>query len=173
MHDGPGLVYRALRRHAVPLPGMKPLTHSFSHRLLSLLLAGLVLTASVGLTVGRHSCRVSGQSWTHLTLPGLSAADGCAPALEVSALPELSDDCCDVAARLHKLSSPSPKPALAKVLVPAPLLLALPPAALVWPSFGTELVPAGAQGVRWFAADSSPPAPSGRAVLLQGSKLVV
>ena len=149
---------------------MKPATLSFSHRLLSLLLAALVLTASVGLTVRRHTCRISGRSTAHLLLPGLAGAAGCGPA---AAVPELRDGCCDVAAQEHKLSSPAGPALLAKVLVPTPLLLALPPPVMPrWPAAAGAEATAAALGVRWFAADSSPPA-SGRAVLLRGRKLVV
>ena len=138
-----------------------------SHRLLSLLLAGLVLAASVGLTVQRHTCRISGRSTTRLALPGMGAADGC-----TLAAPQVRDGCCDVAAQVHKLSSKAGHVQLAKVLVPTPLLLALPPVAQRWAPVAGARATAGARGVRWFAADSSPPA-SGRAVLLRGSKLVV
>ena len=47
----------------------------YHHRLLSALLAVLVLATSVGLTAERHRCRISGRSTVALSLPGLASHD--------------------------------------------------------------------------------------------------
>ncbi|MEJ7665040.1 MAG: hypothetical protein WKG07_38740 [Hymenobacter sp.] len=60
-------------------PAMSRRPYPTRHRLLSTLLALLVLATSVGLTAERHRCRISGRSTVALSLPGraLPEADGC------------------------------------------------------------------------------------------------
>jgi hypothetical protein len=51
--------------------------YSLFRRFVSLMLAVLVLTASVGLTVQRHTCRMSGRSKVDVTVPGRAPLRGC------------------------------------------------------------------------------------------------
>jgi hypothetical protein len=143
------------------------MSHSLSHRLLSLLLAALVLTASVGLTVQRHTCRISGRSKVSVDLPGTGAVlAGCAGQLPT----RLKRDCCDFSKHHHKLSSAAHELSVSKV--PPPLLAAWLPE-LAWPSGPIEAVLPAIAGTRWFAADSSPPPLGGRALLTWACTLVV
>ena len=139
-------------------------------RLVSLLLAVLVLVASVGLSVQRHTCRMSGRSLVAVSVPGQLTPRGCngqpAPARLV-----IKNNCCDLSSHLHKLSAPAHELA-AKVLVPDPLLAVAWPPAVVWPTMAPAVTqPVGSP--RWLAADSSPPPRSGRELLVFGGKLVV
>lgn len=144
-------------------------SHSLFRRLVSLLLAVLVLTSTVGLTVQRHTCRISGRSKVEVSVPGQLALRGCvgqlAPATSVA-----KDNCCDFSSHLHKLSAPAHELA-AKVLVPAPLLAVLVPE-MTWP-VAPAAVAQGTEGPRWFAADSSPPPRGGRTLLAFVCRLVV
>ncbi|MGY3090332.1 hypothetical protein ACVWYF_003387 [Hymenobacter sp. UYAg731] len=137
---------------------MRP--HSLSHRLVSVLLAVLVLITSVGLTVQRLTCRMSGQSTVAVSVAGRAELRGCLGELAPT---KARDGCCDFSKHEHKLSSPAHELA-AKVLVPVPALLLAAPA-LGWPvAPGAGGALAGA-GPRWFAADASPPPLGGRALL--------
>jgi hypothetical protein len=147
-------------------------------RLTSLWLALLVLTASVGLTVQQHTCRVSGLTQRSVVL---TPHHGCAPAGMATAaagcqLPAplkkavVKDGCCDFSAHHHKVDAAAHDFALSKVPVPA--LLAVLPSPPVWP------VPAAAASVAaeqqiWYAADASPPPRGGRALLAFACTLVV
>lgn len=146
---------------------MRP--HSLSRRLFSLLLAVLVLTSSVGLTVQRHTCRISGRSKVEVSVPGQLALRGCDGQLAPVA-PVAKDNCCDFSKQVHKLSAPAHELA-AKVLVHAPLLAMLVPA-ITWP-VAIAVVAPKAQEPRWFAADSSPPPLGGRGLLTFVCTLVV
>ncbi len=144
--------------------------HSFLRRLVGLLLAVLVLTASVGLTVQRHTCRISGRSRVEIAVPGQLAFRGYTGQL-APARPIAQDNCCDFSSHLHQLSAPALE-LVAKVLLPVPVFVAWQPAGIAWP------VPprAGALQIaapRWFAADSSPPARGGRGLLAFACTLVV
>ena len=141
---------------------------SFARRIVSLWLAALVLTASVGLTVERHTCRFSGRSRASLALLG-AGPRSCYGAL---APPRAKDGCCDFSRHLHKLTAPAHEQAFGKVLVPGPLLAAWLPGA-VGPRVPRRPAQAGAAGPRWFAADASPPPLGGRALLRWAGKLVV
>lgn len=145
---------------------MKP--RSLTHRIVSLWLAVLVLTASVGLTVERHTCRFSGRSRANLALLG-PAPRGCYGAITP---PRLKDGCCDFSSHLHKLTAPAHAHAFEKVPVPGPLLAAWLPGA-AWPQRLVSGAAVSAAGPRWFAADASPPPPGGRALLRWVGKLVV
>jgi len=139
-----------------------------SHRLLSLLLAALVLTASVGLTVQRHTCRISGRSKVSVGLPGAGQVlAGCAGELPTRA----KSGCCDFSKHHHKLSAAAHDVVSAKVLLP-PLLAAWLPE-LVWPRPAQAAALPGVAAERWFAADSSPPPLGGRALLTWACTLVV
>ncbi|MDO7876665.1 hypothetical protein Q5H93_18105 [Hymenobacter sp. ASUV-10] len=139
-----------------------------SHRLLSLCLAALVLAASVGLTVQRHTCRISGRSKVSVGLPGAARAlTGCAGELPT----RVKSDCCDFSKHHHKLSAPAHDVVSAKVL-PPPLLAAWLPA-LAWPRPANAAKLPGVAAERWFAADSSPPPLGGRALLTWACTLVV
>lgn len=143
--------------------------YSLFHRLVSLLLAVLVLTASVGLSVQRSTCRMSGRSTVDVLLAGQNAQRGCGGQL-VPTWPILKDNCCDHSSHLHKLSAPAHELA-AKVLVPAPLL-AVFTVAVVWPCAVAKNSP-NVGAPRWFAADSSPPPRGGRSLLTFACTLVV
>ena len=139
---------------------MRP--HSSFRRLVSLLLAVLVLITSVGLTVQRLTCRMSGQSTVAVSVAGRAELRGCMGEL-APATPKAKDGCCDFSKHEHKLSSPVHELA-AKILVPVPGLL-MTEAAQPWsvkPVAGALLA---GNGPRWFAADVSPPPRGGRALL--------
>ena len=136
--------------------------HSLSRRLVSVLLAVLVLITSVGLTVQRLTCRMSGQSTVAVSVAGRADLRGCMGEL-APATPKASDGCCDFSKHEHKLSSPAHELA-AKILVPVPtLLVALP--LLGWPVTPADEASPASAGPRWFAADASPPPLGGRALL--------
>ena len=146
---------------------MRP--HSLFRRLVSALLAVLVLVASVGFTVQRLTCRMSGRSTVAVSVAGQADLRGCTGAL-APATPAAKDNCCDFSKQLHKLSVPTHELA-AKILVPLPLLAVAAPG-LSWRAApATPTLPAS--GPRWFAADSSPPPLSGRGLLTFVCKLVV
>lgn len=143
--------------------------YSLFRRLVSLLLAVLVLAASVGLTVQRQTCRLSGRSKVDVLVAGMAAAGNCGGQL-APARSFVKDNCCDVSSHLHQLTAPSQELA-AKVLVPAPLLA-------VWlPEATWARVPvvddAEARALRWFAADASPPPRGGRGLLAFVCTMVV
>jgi hypothetical protein len=145
------------------------LRHSLFRRFVSLLLAVLVLTTSVGFTVQRLTCRMSGRSTVALSVAGRAELHGCAADM-TPATPVVKDNCCDFSKQLHKLTTPAHELA-AKVLIPAPVLAFLPPAsASPKPVFATLSL---ANAPRWFSADSSPPPLGGRGLLAFVCKLVV
>jgi hypothetical protein len=142
---------------------------SLFRRFISLVLAVLVLTASVGVSVQRHTCRMSGRSQVALSVAGPTVPGGCI-GLQAPARPVAKDNCCDVSSHLHKLSTPAHE-LVAKVVVPAPLLAVLAPTP-TWPMPLLVAVPATSEA-RWIAADSSPPPRAGRALLAFVCTLVV
>jgi hypothetical protein len=155
----------------------RPLPHH--HRLLSALLALLVLATSVGLTAERHRCRISGRSTVALSLPGLASHDDEAPTRPAKpgrpCGKRRADGCCDVSHLHHKLNAQSQAGDLAKWLPSPPHLL--PPALLpapVWAGFGAA-APLAASVAVGTAANSSPPgAPlAGRVLLTRHCTLVV
>jgi hypothetical protein len=150
----------------------------YHHRLLSALLALLVLATSVGLTAERHRCRISGRSTVALSLPGLAR-----PSEEAAARPGQSkrpcgkrrtNGCCDVSHSQHKLNAqsaagvakwlPDAPPALAPALLPAPVWVGLPASAPLAAAVATGL-----------AANTSPPGVprAGRVLLTLVCTLVV
>lgn len=139
---------------------MRP--HSSFRRLVSLLLAVLVLITSVGLTVQRLTCRMSGQSTVAVSVAGHGELRGCLGELAPTT-PKAADGCCDFSKQEHKLSSPAHELA-AKILVPVPELAAIAPLQN-WPMPQAASVLRAATGPRWFAADTSPPPLGGRALL--------
>lgn len=139
---------------------MRP--HSPFHRLVSLLLAVLVLVTSVGLTVQRLTCRMSGQSTVAVSVAGHAKLRGCLGEL-APATPKAADGCCDFSKQEHKLNSAAHELA-AKALVPVPALVAVVPA-MTWPAPAAAVASLAASGPRWFAADASPPPLGGRALL--------
>jgi hypothetical protein len=156
------------------------------HRLLSALLALLVLATSVGLTAERHRCRISGRSTVLLSLPGLAHSDDAAPTQgklgnscgnqrSVSAKRRTSG-CCDISHSQHKLNAQSAA-GLAKWLPTPPT--SLPPALLpapVWPGLGEGVgLPLAASVAVGTAANSSPPGVprAGRVLLTLVCTLVV
>lgn len=143
--------------------------HSFFRRFVSLLLAVLVLITSVGFTVQRLTCRMSGRSMVALSVAGRAELRGCAASMTPTA-PVAKDNCCDFSKQLHKLSTPAHELA-AKVLVPVPVLAFLPPS-VSWPKPAVAPLPP-ASTPRWFSADSSPPPRGGRGLLAFVCTLVV
>ncbi len=139
---------------------MRP--YSRFRRLVSLLLAVLVLITSVGLTVQRLTCRMSGQSTVAVSVAGRAELRGCMGEL-APATPKAQDGCCDFSRHEHKLSSPAHELA-AKILVPVPMMPAIVPL-LSWPASTAAAGSRPASGPRWFAADTSPPPLGGRALL--------
>ena len=140
------------------------------HRLLSALLALLVLATSVGLTAERHRCRISGRSTVALSLPGLTPPAEAKPDASKPGRPcgkRRTSGCCDVTHLHHKLTAQSEAAGFAKWLPSPPQLL--PPALLpepVWPPLPTGALVAAAVA-SGTAANSSPPgAPKAGRVLL-------
>ena len=134
--------------------------HSLLRRFVSFALALLVLTASVGLSVQRQTCRMSGRSKVNVSmLSKVAAPTGCNDQTTSVA----QDHCCDFSSHLHQLTTPAYELA-AKVLVPAPLLAVLPAMGVSWP-MPTVVEVLKTNVPRWFAADSSPPPLGGRGLL--------
>ena len=144
--------------------------YSLFRRLVSLPLAVLVLTASVGLTVQRLTCRMSGRSSVSLAVTGQSVPRGCI-APPATARLRANGHCCDFSSHLHKLSCPGQELA-AKVLVPLPWLAVGVPATSWRGVAAAQLLPEMVSP-RWFAADSSPPPRGGRGLLVFVCTLVV
>ncbi|MGY2133192.1 hypothetical protein ACW9KT_13255 [Hymenobacter sp. HD11105] len=146
----------------------RPLTHRFFSGLLAL----LVLTASVGLTVQRRTCHMSGRSTSAFTFT--PATDACEPVPTVSAccadLLQLREACCDLSTDFHKLNAPAPA-LLGGKFLPAPAINAWLPTT-VWPPFPAAPLLAQA-AVRWYASDASPPPRAGRVLLTFGCTLVI
>lgn len=149
----------------------------YCHRLVSALLALLVLATSVGLTAERHRCRISGRSTVALRLPGLaSPADASAPASQPGqpCKKRRAAGCCDVSHLHHKLSAQSAEAGLAKWLPEPPQ--SLPPAlpAPVWVAFGIG-APLAASVAVGTAANSSPPGVprAGRGLLVRHCTLLI
>ncbi|HEX8425674.1 HYC_CC_PP family protein [Hymenobacter sp.] len=137
----------------------------FFHRLFSALLALLVLTASVGMTVQQHVCHLSGNRTTSVVFT--TPQHRCpAPKSETkhygpAGQAQLKAGCCDFSAHLHKLDALTPEMVWAKLL-PSPFVATGWPA-LTWPSLPPTLLVAQADA--WHAADSSPPLRAGRVLL--------
>jgi hypothetical protein len=151
----------------------------YRHRLLSALLALLVLATSVGLTAERHRCRISGRSTVALSLPGLASHEDEAPTGPAKpgrpCSKRRADGCCDISHLHHKLNAQSQADAPAKWLPSPPHLL--PPALLpapVWPGCGLA-APLAASVAVGTAANSSPPGVprAGRVLLTRHCTLVV
>jgi hypothetical protein len=149
----------------------------YRHRLLSTLLALLVLATSVGLTAERHRCRITGRSTVALSLPGLASHEDETPASKPGRPcgKRRANGCCDVSHLHHKLSTQSADAGLAKWLPTPPAHL--PPALLPAPVWAGLLASAPlAAGVAvGTAANSSPPGVlrAGRVLLIRYCTLVV
>lgn len=136
-----------------------------SHRLFSALLALLVLTASVGMTVQQHTCHLSG-SRTASVVFSVPQHRCPAPKPEAghhlhSSQTHLKAACCDFSAHLHKLDAPTSALTWAKLL-PTPIVVTW------WPTPSWPILPPAllvAQADAWHAADSSPPLRAGRVLL--------
>ncbi|GAB2475274.1 hypothetical protein GCM10011375_23470 [Hymenobacter qilianensis] len=156
-------------RYRIFAPVKRPLTH----RIFSGLLALLILAASVGLTVQRRTCNVSGRSTANITFR--AAVDACQPSNNVldcgaSVASQLRQACCDLATDFHKLSAPAPASLGGKFLAgPA---ISPWPATTVWPPIPASPLLAQA-ACRWYASDASPPSRAGRVLLAFGCILVV
>lgn len=144
--------------------------YSLFRRLVSLLLAVLVLTASVGLTVQRLTCRMSGRSSVSLAVAGQPAPRGCIAPPATTRL-RANGHCCDFSSHLHKLSIPGQELA-AEVLVPLPWLT-VGVSATGWRGVAAAQLLPETVSPRWFAADSSPPPRAGRGLLMFVCTLVV
>ena len=130
-------------------------------RFVSLLLAVLVLTASVGLTVQRLTCRISGHVVVAVSAPGRADLHGCIRAA-ASDQPRAKDSCCDFSKHEYKILTPT-HALVAKMLVPVPLL-AWAASAGAWPVSSSVVAPQSS-GPTWFAANAAPPPKSGRELL--------
>ncbi len=133
------------------------------------MLAVLVLTTSVGLTVQRLTCNMSGRSMVAVSVPGPADLRGGTEEM-VPAKSQAADNCCDFSQQVHKLSVAAHE-LTAKVLLHAPLPATVAAFELAWPA-GRALVFSKAPAPRWFAADSSPPL-GGRRLLVFVCTLVV
>ena len=156
----------------------------FRHRLVSALLALLVLATSVGLTAERHRCRISGRSTVALLLPSLAQQPGapaksdrlCGPQrLTLAKHRPAAAGCCDISHVQHKLDARADTGNAAHWL-PGPSL-ALPPALLpttAWSGLGVA-APLAASVAVGTAANSSPPGvpKAGRVLLTRHCTLVV
>lgn len=136
-----------------------------SHRFFSALLALLVLTASVGMTVQQHTCHLSGNRTASVVF---TTPQHRCPAPELSAAHQAPSGqahfkaaCCEFSAHLHKLNIPTAESTWAKLL-PSPLLVAWWPTP-TWPVLPPTLLVAQAEA--WHAADGSPPLRAGRQLL--------
>ncbi|WP_188815117.1 hypothetical protein [Hymenobacter cavernae] len=141
-----------------------------AHRLFSGFLALLVLTASVGLTVLRHTCSQSGHTTTAVIFS--TPHHGCPTAAQTpkhSTSAHLKGACCDFKAHFHKLDASSSAVSLVKSLVPDFTGAWLPTTA--WPLVPTA--PSVAQAAPWHASDSSPPPRAGRTLLAFVCTLVI
>jgi len=157
---------------------MLPRPLPYRHRLLSALLALLVLATSVGLTAERHRCRISGRSTISLQLPGLAShAEADAPPVKPGrpCNKRRASGCCDISHFQHKLNTQTPAASLPKWL-PSPPQVG-PPAWLpapVWssPELAAPLAASVAMGT---ATNSSSPGAlrAGRVLLTLVCKLVV
>lgn len=149
-----------------------PVKRSVTHRLFSGLLALLVLAASVGLTVQRRTCHLSGRRTAALTLtapadacqPQVAAAQCCADALQ------FREACCDLATDFHQLSASAPA-ALGGKFLPSPAINSWLPTT-VWPPFPAAPLLAQA-ATHWHASDTSPPPRAGRVWLTFACTLVI
>ncbi|GAA4020719.1 hypothetical protein GCM10022409_00240 [Hymenobacter glaciei] len=139
---------------------MRP--YSLFRRSVSMLLAVLVLITSVGLTVQRLTCRLSGQSTVAVSVAGRAELRGCIGELAPTTS-KAKDGCCDFSKHEHKLTSPAHELA-AKILVPVPALLGLVPS-MSWLVAPAGVAALAGAGPRWFAADASPPLLGGRELL--------
>ena len=144
--------------------------YSLFRRSVSLLLAVLVLLTSVGFTVQRLTCRMSGLSRVAIAVAGQADLRGCLGDL-APVIPVAKDNCCDFSQQVHKLSVPSPELA-AKILLPVPLPMATGSSDLTWPVSSTVTL-LTYDSPRWLAADSSPPPRSGRTLLAFVCTLIV
>ena len=158
-----------LRPAGFPYLCIVMLPHSIFRRFVSLLLAALVLTASLGLTVQRLTCRMSGRSTVAVTVTGRTVLRGCMGET-APARPTAKDNCCTFSSHLHQLSTPAHELAAKILMPPAPLLATLASAQL-WPVYVASEA-TKAQAPLWFAADTSPPL-GGRGLLTFVCKLEV
>jgi len=147
------------------------LPHSFLRRFVSLLLAALVLTASVGLTVQRQTCRMSGRSLVAVSVASAPARWAGCGGRPVAAGPLVKKGCCDFQSHLHKLSAPAHDAAAGNVLLPAPLPAAwlLPVANFRAARFSPRALKTG---LWWLARAPAPPL-GGREFLVFACTLVV
>lgn len=98
-----------------------------SHRFVSLLLALVVLAASVGLPVQRRTCRLSGRSTARIAWAAALLGSSSTNSFDIAKHGGLTSNCYGYHLELHQLSTPAPAPTFAKLL-PAAVLLALPAA---------------------------------------------
>jgi hypothetical protein len=173
----PLLPHSTLRKQPKRRTFVGKMPRPLPHRLLSALLALLVLATSVGLTAERHRCRISGRSSITLSLPGLTQPDDAKTDAGKPGRPcgkRRTNGCCDVSHAHHKLNAQSADHGVANWLPDAPHFL--PPALLpapVWAGLpGGAPLAAVAIGT---AANSSPPGVprAGRVLLTLVCTLVV
>ena len=143
---------------------------SLPRRFLSLLLALLVLAASVGITVRKQTCLLSGCSQVALSVVAAPASSLCRGTATPLAITDQGDDCCDFSLQLHKVSTPALKLA-AKVLLPAAWPAAGAPVP-AWP-LAKAAVPTELVDPRRVATASLLPPLGGRELLRWACTMVV
>lgn len=142
------------------------------HRLVSTVLALLVLAASVGLPVQQRTCRLSGRSTARITwqAPALgSSTEGLAN--QPQSRP--GRGCYRYRLHLHQLATPAPALAVAKLLPAAPSGLALPPVSGGLRGAASPALATGADLTWSTTRRAPPPRPAGRVLLVRTGKWVV
>lgn len=141
------------------------MSRSLPQRFLSIVLALLVLAASVGLPVQRRTCRMSGRSTVRIAwgLPTQGQSD--TPQKRLSHL--LDRGCYSYSLHLHQLSAPAHTAEATKLLPAAPVWSALPATATTL--FLASEVGFAAQSASrpWATATTRPARPAGRALLVR------
>ena len=148
--------------------------HSLSHRFLSMVLALLVLAASIGLPVQRRTCRLSGRSTAHIAwslVNPASALSGIGGSQQKNQH-RLESSCYAYSLHLHQLSAPGYSPVATKLLPVGPVWLA-PPALARFPIPTRPNLATGAIHSGWFTSKAPPPRPGGRTLLVQVGQWLV
>lgn len=139
---------------------MRP--HSLFRRLVSMLLAMLLLITSVGFTVQRLNCSMSGRSTVTDSVAGRAGLRGCRGE-RAPAKPKALNNYCDFSEQEHGLSSPAHMLATKFLVSISSISVIVPP--LNWPVAPAAMASLAESGHRWFTADAPTPPLGGRALL--------